>query len=855
MSFQYERIEPFATIPFGTIHRGCNFNQQAEVAILELFEHYREDAATLNDIWHEILPICNLKHDFLVPVVDMDKSRGWIITEMRGENLAEIARKVPLPQNVVRTQLRNILELLEFFESNKLIHGDIRPEMLTLPKNPTGKTLEQLRVRLFPSLGVSLCGEVPLAKRDPKYLAPEMLNHQFGQVSHATDLYCLGFTALELLSGPKFDSHFQRVGQDSRTAWHFWHGNASEQLPAPREIVPDLADDLNQVLSRLLKKNVSERPATAKEVVTLLADFAPEPIPLQLITGAGGGIRQDFAEAVVTTDFSTVPPPTAPPPPVNPPKKKEKNMQPSNPNQSAHKPWSKAWCDEQINKPHVLAGVAAAFLIPAIFIGLFLKSLMGDDTVPVALNISPDSAVVSIAKDTAVKKNKDGDYLFSAGKHSIKIAAEGYEPFEFELTIPDDSSGIKAVRNDKPLDLAKAIALQPRPVPVTLKILPENAKVSTATGEIVPEDGEYFLLPGTTPTLTITAEGYEEFKLDLRIPPVGADESIRARSAAGNVDLEKTIELVKIESIPPAPPVTVVEVPVTVVEVPPVAVVEVPVTVVEVPPITVVEVPPVVVVEPVQIPGLSAAFEAVSTETNSNGLFKRVKSLQSPGLEFVLIEPGDFVFGVAEGNRHWGELRGERAIIAEPFYMAVTEVSRAQYSLFLEKNVEHGQPKDFDPSQPNLPVTNVSYTDAEAFSRWIGGRLPTEKEWEYAARYPAFDVPHPWGTAPVSSELANLFTGSAAPVAVTGFDRGKSPTGLLNMVGNVSEWCSDSYRVGEGESATDSVFEDTFVIKSPSFKLPMGPEARITWRSPMPAAGADDVGFRPVVSVSLPRPL
>ena len=832
MSFQYELIEPFATTPFGTIHRGCNFNQQSEVAVLELFAHYREDPVTLNDIWHEILPICNLKHDFLVPVVDVDKSRGWIITEMRGENLASIAKKAPLPQNVVRTLLRNLLELLEFFESQRFIHGDIRPEMLALPQNLNGRTLEQLRVRLFPSLGVSLCGEVPLAKRDPKHLAPEMLNQQFGQITHATDLYCLGLTALELLAGPKFDSYFQRVGQDTNTAWHFWHGNVSEQLPTPQEIVPDLADDLNLVLTRMLTKTVADRPYSAKEVASLLAHFAPEPIPVQLIAGhvdVGVPTRQNFSEVTVTTDFSTAPTPNdAVAVQVgrsNPPIKEKKNMQQSNnANRTNRKPWSKAWCDEQINKPHIFAGVAAFFLIVAVIIGLFLKSLLGDGTIPVSMAISPNEAIVTADKKN-YKPNDSGEYFFSPGIHSVRITADGYEPLEIELVIPDDSEEQPtATAGGRKQDLNK-IALKPMPVSVMLAIQPEEATVSIGEENLISEDGEYFLLPGKH-SLKISADGYEPFDLTITITREKSGVDIKATSAGKAVDLKKTIRLKKI--VPPAPELPVAPEPPVVAPEPPV--------VVAVPPRSTPDVP-------------SPNFTSVGTETNDKGLFKQIKSNLCPDLEFVLIEPGAFTFGVASGERHWGELDGASVTIDEAFYIAITEISRSQYKWFLEKNTDHIAPKNVDSLPSNFPVTDVSHADATAFCQWIGGRLPTEREWEYAARYPKFDIPHPWGTAPVSMELANLFHGSAVPVSVMKGDKGKSPSGLLNMIGNVSEWCSDPYQVGFGESATDEAFKGAFVIKSPSFKVPIGPEVRITWRSPLPIVGSDDVGFRPVVSL------
>jgi formylglycine-generating enzyme required for sulfatase activity len=860
MSFQYELIEPIMTTPFGVIHRGCNFNQQAEVAVLELFGHYREDGDTLNDIWHTIQPICNLKHDFLVPVIDMDKSRGWIVMEMRGETLDSIVTKSPFPQNVVRTLFRNLLELLEFFESNHLVHGDIRPAMLTLPQHPIGKSLEQLRVCLFPSLGVSLCGEVPLAKRDPKYLAPEMLNHQFGQISFATDLYCLGFTVLELLVGTKFNSFFQRIGQDSNTAWHFWHGNIAEQLPAPRDMIPNLDDDLNRVLVGILRKNVAERPASVKEVLSQLSDTTPEPIPVQLISDhANSGILQNTTEVVITTDVTTSKLPDVLPQTISRQTEKRK-MQSPNTNQMKRKPWTKEWCNEQINKPHIFAGVAAAFLIPAIIIGLFLKSLMGgSETVPVPLTTTPQETVVSIG-ERKIPPDDDGNYLFPLGKNKLTISAEGYESLtlNLEISVQDSSPMIKATaQNGKPFSLEKTIVLKPLPILLTLNTEPQNVSVSSNNKELTPdEDGDYSFLPGKH-SLKITAEGYQPFELEIQVPTIRSEPVKALSSSRKKIDLEKTITLKKIENSVPINSVSINSVPLNSVPINSAPLNSVPTNSVPlnsvplnsdplVPPPT----PPVSEL-PKPKSELPVGFIAAGTQKNGQGLFQRIKSEKLTDLEFVLVESGSFIFGVEKGEKHWGELSGEKTSISEPFYIAITEINRKQYKQFLDTNSGQPVPVDCDLTQENLPVTGVSHDAAEAFCQWIGGRLPAEKEWEFAARFPDFSVSYPWGNQLISKELTNLFeTNNAAPMNVTSFEQGKSPLGILNLIGNVSEWCAESYQVGFGESAADPVFKNTYVIKGSSFTSPIGREVRITSRAPVSGMGAKDVGIRPIVTMN-----
>ena len=112
-----------------------------------------------------------------------------------------------------------------------------------------------------------------------------------------------------------------------------------------------------------------------------------------------------------------------------------------------------------------------------------------------------------------------------------------------------------------------------------------------------------------------------------------------------------------------------------------------------------------------------------------------------------------------------------------------------------------------DVCHPDHPVVHVSWNDARAYCNWVGGRLPTEAEWEHAARGGLGDVPFPWGdAAPNDSDFmpCNIWQGRFPELntardgyATTAPAHSFQPNGygLYNMVGNVWEWTSDSYRI------------------------------------------------------------
>ncbi len=164
-----------------------------------------------------------------------------------------------------------------------------------------------------------------------------------------------------------------------------------------------------------------------------------------------------------------------------------------------------------------------------------------------------------------------------------------------------------------------------------------------------------------------------------------------------------------------------------------------------------------------------------------------------PTLDRVVIPAGEFVMGSnTSGER---DERPEHRLALPAFAMDRTEVTRANYYRCVRAGVceDAWLPRDTfrDPAQP---IVAVSWFAARAYCHWAGGRLPTEQEWEKAARGPEGRT-YPWGNdAPTPARAVyhlRMNLGHPAPVGT--HPGGDSPYGLHDMAGNVWEWTESVY--------------------------------------------------------------
>ena len=140
----------------------------------------------------------------------------------------------------------------------------------------------------------------------------------------------------------------------------------------------------------------------------------------------------------------------------------------------------------------------------------------------------------------------------------------------------------------------------------------------------------------------------------------------------------------------------------------------------------------------------------------------------------------------------------QTTVNTDEFWIMRTEVTNAQYGRCVEaKACTAPEPKNSswrDPAYAEHPVTDVSWHQANAYAKWVKGRLPTEAEWEKACRGTDGRI-YPWGYPTPTADLANFNRNVNETTPVGRYSpQGDSPYGLADMVGNVWEWTSSQYQ-------------------------------------------------------------
>lgn len=170
-------------------------------------------------------------------------------------------------------------------------------------------------------------------------------------------------------------------------------------------------------------------------------------------------------------------------------------------------------------------------------------------------------------------------------------------------------------------------------------------------------------------------------------------------------------------------------------------------------------------------------------------LFITAPAFSADPENMVLVQRGEFIMG---SNDHQDEK--PHNVVLDAYYIDKYEASNKEYKEFM-KATGHAAPAYWDDprlNKPEQPVVGVNWYDASAFCEWKGKRLPTEAEWERAAKGPDGHAHYPWGHQ-LDPSKANYGQAIGHTTSVDSYPEGVSGYGAYNMAGNVFEWVSDWY--------------------------------------------------------------
>jgi rhamnose transport system permease protein len=221
-----------------------------------------------------------------------------------------------------------------------------------------------------------------------------------------------------------------------------------------------------------------------------------------------------------------------------------------------------------------------------------------------------------------------------------------------------------------------------------------------------------------------------------------------------------------------------------------------------------------------------------------------------PPDEMIEIPAGPFIFG---SNNTEPDESPAQTVELPAFEIDRFEVANEDFAMFVaatgyQTEAERSGAKKtwqaYAEGKGNHPVVKVSWNDAVAYCAWLGKRLPTEQEWEKAARGPEGNI-FPWGNAFDPARANIKATGIRGTVAVGSFPAGASPYGVEDLAGNVWEWTASAFQGYPNSTYVDKFYSDNLRVTRGGGWFDDEAQVRSTNRSAAVLDAAnDDLGFR-----------
>lgn len=461
----YERFDLIVTGRLWSVYEGGDHRLDREVAIkvLDHSDPFSNEIDT--DYWDGLRALAALSHEGITSIYDLDPERGWIVMQRAESDLATQHRNKTIKSDEIVRLLTQVASGLSQLHAIGRLHGAITPSNLLVDA--------QGNIRLNASPGVAIGGETAIPSPEQRHIAPELINPQeFGKPGPASDLYCLGFVAIELLLGKRFK---QLVPGLDKSDWIPWHASSATALPALAERIPDVPEALIRVLAKLTAKRVEDRYTSAERLLTDLASCGGRTTVSSLATATAP--QPSFVERLSDID---------------------------------------RW-QEAIHSPAFLAKIAGSLVAFCLIITVITASTT---TKKATLNCI-SSAEGEVVFATGERGVTNQEIEMPAGSYRFTIKANGYEPFQGSVTLIDGEQRELAI--DLTL-LAQEALDEASPVPLIIRTNPENALVTVSGRPTFPLEGlsgwSLDVVPGEYEVVT-KCEGYETEVRQIRVKENG----------------------------------------------------------------------------------------------------------------------------------------------------------------------------------------------------------------------------------------------------------------------------------------------------------------------------------------------
>lgn len=754
------------------VYKAEDPNLKRVVAVKMIHSHLSSDPGFVSRFEEEATSIAQLRHPNIVQVYDFnveDEIYYMVMEFIPGETLQDnlkrlnnVDRRMSL-EDVVKYMV-NVCEAADYAHDRGMIHRDIKPANIMLSVFEQAILMDFGIAKIIGGQQHTATGAVV---GTALYMSPEQIKGQ--QIDRRSDIYSLGVTLFEMVSGrPPFEA-------DSAMTLMMMHVN--DPVPNLQDLNPDVPDEMAAVINKALAKTPNERFQTAGEMATALNNVIGKPAippPVTESDAMGATVVEDSHPDLDVSAATAVIGAAAASAPEDSVETSEETMVGSGADQTTVE------SEVEVPEETVIAGAAAAATMVE-------PELTSQEAAPAAQDVGSVSSPPppTGAEDTGglpLIGNIKPLYLAIGGGVIILILIgilfggslfsggdNGGTPIAV-ASPTDELSGQIVVDTETPTDTpTEAPTLEPTDTPTPTAV---PTVTQTPTGTVPPGIPFSRINDITIDEQNRYVIAYETFEYTESLP------GMHVHFFFNTVPPEQA-------GVPGSGPWILYGGP-----------------------------RPFTGYSPADRPEAATqmcilvANQDHSIQMDSGNCFD-LPDVSPPdlvddsGASMGFVPGGTFQMGISDGAVTSQPIH---EVSVEDFYIDIYEVTNQQYAACVDAGVcsPPSDPSSLTrpdyygyPSYVDYPVVNITWDNANTFCEWRGARLPTEAEWDKAAR-DEDQRTHPWGEDPLTCDMANVSDCTGDTVAVGSFPNDLGPYGMYDLAGNVREMTSDWFQAYPG---------------------------------------------------------